>query len=416
MASLTLLEAAKLSQNRLQKGAFLAITTVSEAFLMLEMEPTGGESLVYNREQTLADAEFVSDGHTSLTESGTTFNKVTVPVRRIASNLDVDNFVEEQMSETNSQRAVQVEKKLKACGRKIADKMFNGVHYASYSLSPQPASWGGPGIDALVAGPGQDTSRHGPGAIKYTHAGTLWQYRAPGDTDFGTAVAIAADSTGVVLKSQNESRYIVIDVDVSDAAANGHYQVLFTTTSNEPDGLIKLISTGQVIAPSLADGDDYSFDILDQLLYEKVKVKDKLAYVMNAKLARKHRALVRALGGTDPEHVSLPNFTGKVMAYNGVPILIDDNIPSTETVGTTTTCSSIMLASFAAAEGFFAGCGGGAQDVQADPRKKRVLGLKIRDVGELEDKDAQRTRITWYGAFGLRSDLAAARARGIKTV
>ena len=49
------------------------------------------------------------------------------------------------------------------------------------------------------------------------------------------------------------------------------------------------------------------------------------------------------------------------------------------------------------------------------PSAVRIMGVRVRNIGELEAKEAMRQRVSWYGAFGLRSDLAAARASELIT-
>src|SRR5690606_3482401 len=101
------------------------------------------------------------------------------------------------------------------------------------------------------------------GELKYTHTGTFWAYRAPGDRDFGANVACATDGT-YRLYSDNPSKWVDVTLDVGDASADGRSAIEFASTTNEPDGLEKMCDL--VRAPTLADGDDFSFDILDSLL------------------------------------------------------------------------------------------------------------------------------------------------------
>jgi hypothetical protein len=413
--ALTIFEAAKLSRNPLARGVMLAVATSDELISQLPMIPTPGESFVYNREKALPSAEFVAPDHASVAESGATFDRVTVPLRLIVTDVDTYVFAEEQQSETNPQSATQLTLKLKSVGRKIADKAISGAYGTGYTLSAQPAGWVGPGIDALVAGPGQDTTRHGPGSIKYTNAGTLWQYRAPGDAAYGATVAAAADGA-YVLPSSNPSRYVVVTLDVSDATADGVYELNLTSSTNEPDGLNKLIPTAQTIASTGAAGDALSLALMDRMIDEMVKVRNRLVFIMNAKLKAKFYALVRSLGGVGIETTTLPGVNGAVPAYRGIPILQNDWIVSTEVKGAGNTLTSLYLVDLSE-EGFHCrvGQGGSSLDVQADPRNARIMGLRVRDIGELEAKEARRTRVSWYGAFALGSELAACRAKELIT-
>jgi hypothetical protein len=51
-----------------------------------------------------------------------------------------------------------------------------------------------------------------------------------------------------------------------------------------------------------------------------------------------------------------------------------------------------------------------------DPYAARIAGVKIYDIGQRESTGADRTRVEWFGAFGLGSELAAARASELITV
>ena len=90
--------------------------------------------------------------------------------------------------------------------------------------------------------------------------------------------------------------------------------------------------------------------------------------------------------------------------FKGVPIITSDWIYQTETISgddfalpTTGETSSIFAAKFG--EGKLVGCQNG--------------GVNTKDLGDLETKDATRTRIKWYCSCALFSELALARYDGI---
>lgn len=414
---LTLFEAAKSFQNPLSAGLFKAIVTEDELFSILPIVSKEGSAWSYEREKALPTAEWVSPTHTSLAESTGTTDQVTVPIREIASNFKLKNFV---IAQQGGQRQVakQMMMKGKAVGREIADALINGGHVTSYTLASTADPFAA--VDAVTASAWTDSVRFGPGELKYTHVGTLWAYRAPGDRVFGDGVAAATDGT-YRLYSDNPSKWIDVTLDVGDATADGRTAIEFASTSNEPDGLEKMCEL--VRAPVGADGDDFSFDILDSLL-DQVKVRENLAFMMPAALRRKYKAKLRALGGAVPEHVvqSFDPQSGRpverrLMSYDGVPILKNDFISTAETVGGTSTCSSIYLASLSDDAGLYAGAFGGAStQADVDPISRSVLGFQFIQVGHMADENSMLWRAVFYGGFGLGSGLAAARARGIKTV
>jgi hypothetical protein len=421
--ALNLYEAARISRNNFSKGILLGIATMNEVMSMFPWVTVSGSADSYTREGTLADVEFVSPTHTSLTESSTTFDRVVVPFRLIDSDVDVYNYTSNQDDPNGDPKALQLAGKLKSLGRKLQQKMITGGWGTGFVVSGAAAS-PGLAVDAVTQGPGLDSNLFGPGALKYTHSTTSWQFRAPGDRTFGAAVVAASDGA-FTLFSDNPSKYIVVTLDVSDATADGECSINFTSSTNEPDGLLKLIPPSQVIPSTGANGDALSFEVLDRLLLEKVKTNNNLVFFMNASMKRKYLSLARAnSGGTTPDMYAIPWMgmdgtigTRKVPMYNGIPILQIDDIPSNETKGGSgATLSSVFLADLVPREGFW-GMAQQSQPIESDlnPYRTRLMGVKVYDVGQLENKAASRTRVEWFGAFGLGSTLSAARASELVT-
>lgn len=411
----TLPEAYKLTRNPLMSGVLAAIVQYNELASVLRFAPKGGTSFEYNREKALPSIAWIPDSGVTTEESAATFDRVTVPMRRLVANVDVDQFAAD-MGLENADEAIQVAKKAKAAWHDICRVMIVGGNVTGHTLSV-PAATPALAIDAIAYGPFLDSGRYGPGTIKYTHVGTLWQFRAPGDIAYGPTVAAVADGT-FRLRSDNPNKYIDVTLDVSDATADGVTEITFTSSTNEPDGLNKLIDPAQLVASVGAAGDDLAFATFDRLI-SKVKVGSAAgqAFVMNDALHEKYYALHRALGGTQPPTLTLPGYTGPVPVYRGRPILRNDQIPSTEVKGALSTGTSLYLVNLADEEGFWAGAASlnGTFTPEGDPRSRPVLGFRMEPVGTLEGKDARRQRVKWYGAFALGSPLAAARASELKT-
>lgn len=422
MAALTLPEALKRTRNVAMGAVLKSIVTTDELANVIPVLGVDGTSVPVPREGTLPATEFIGDDGAATEESTGTDDIVHIPVRRIVGNMDVDALADDLTGPTpGSQRGVQIVKKAKATWRKVTDKLVNGAQVTGHALGQSTNPFNA--IDAIDYGPWLDSSRRGPGSIKYTHATTSWQFRAPGDVDYGPAVSTGAVDGNYTLKSWNESYFIVVTLDVSDAAQDGETHIRFTSTSKEFDGMKEMCHPSMLIDPTGADGDDYSFKILDRMISNE-KVRVNRAFIMNAKLVEAHYAALRALGGADPQMMELaaysmpgsPTGFGKVPTYRGIPLLTDDFIESTETVGATTTCASIYLASLDADEGLFLGAAGGSSfNAEGDPRSRVVMGWRIVDLGERDEKDHRRTRVKFYGTPGLKSKLALVRRRGIKT-
>lgn len=416
----TYLQAASLARNPLTAGVFKAVVTTNELISRLPFLETVGTSHDFVREGALASAEFVSLTASSLTESSSRGDMLAAPLRLISSDLDIYNYTSNLSNPNGDPRAWQVAQKLKAGGQLIQSKMISGSNVTGFAVSNATVT-PGLAVDAAVPSAGIDSTLQGPGSLRYTHVGTFWAFRAPGDLEYGDNVAIAADGSAT-LYSYNRSKFVTVTIDVSDATANGECLITWTSSTNEPDGLAKLCSSTQTVVSTGASGDALTFDKLDELLLEKVKIKQDRVFLMNAKLKRKYLALARTASISDRISMEFIGPDGKIgmhdfPAYGGVPILQVDDIPSNE-VKTVSTLSSVYLVSLAPRVGFHGvvQAGGDMMNASLDPYDARIGGFKLYDLGQRESKPASGIRMEWYGAFGLGSPLAVGRASELVTV
>jgi len=178
------------------------------------------------------------------------------------------------------------------------------------------------------------------------------------------------------------------------------------TNSKQFDGLKKLVDTtsasDQVIAMG-ATGDTLSLDKLDELI-DAVKGGKPDILLMSRRTRRKLNALVRAANSglmvTDRD--SFGNF---IQLWDSIPIGVNDWILDThvlesslETATTGGSCSTIYALQF----------GEGALCGLTSPGH-----LTVEPVGQLETKDASRTRIKWYCSLALFSSVKAAALIGV---
>ncbi len=296
---LLLAEAEKLSLPDLKIGILEEIVTSDQFFQLVPFKPVTGKQYSYDRENTISDGEFLDVGE-DVPEGAATFTPIDVKLKRLIGDVDVDNFIDEQLSDQQSQSAIQVQKKSKGLARKFANNMING------------------------------------------------------DT---------------------------------------------TASPKQFDGLIKLCTTAQTWD---VDNTALSFDHLDWLI-DTNKIDGQKCFIMNSRTRRSYAKLCRALGGTAPPHMTLEGVTGAMMEYRGVPILKCDWIPITQTNTSTgnNACTTIFLVTLDENEGF---CGIAAA---------KDLGIRIKNLGELEKKDATRFRLKWYCATALHSTLSLAAVKGI---
>ncbi len=406
--SQTLFDAMKRSRNEYQTMLLRQIATSSELFGVMPFVPKAGEGFEYDREVSVGSFRFINPGGTVQESTGTTEHLV-IGKREATADFYVPNFAQDNMGDILDPLEAQTRMKLKAAGRTLAGKFVTG---ASINGFTSEAFQSGPYVDALVAASPFVRDRAEAGELKYTHTGTFLQFRAPGDTEFGTAVACTTDGS-YTLASKSPSKWIRVTLDVSDATADAIRRIAFTTSSYEFDGLQQLVAPSQVIDSDGAAGDALSFRKLRQL---RDLVKDKtglVAYVMHSSARQKYEDLVTATNGAGPQTVMLETF--RAPTFDGYPILVDDNIPTTEVKGGSgSTLTSVYFANFEPDRGVFCGATGGAeQQVESDPRDRTVLGFRLRDLGQKAGESQQGRRLSWYGAPVCGSDLSLARASEI---
>ncbi len=306
MASVTLVESAKLSQNMLISGVIESIVTVDRFFEILPFLEVEGNALAYNRENALGDVENIAVGGTITAKAPATFTAITTSLTTILGDAEVNNLIQNTRSNFTDQKAAQVMSKAKNVGLTYRDQYING-----------------------------------------------------------------------------------------------------DGTSDTVQGLISLVAAAaasQTIT-SAANGDALALSTLDNLI-DIVKDKNGIVdyFQMNSRELRAYYALLRAAGGASiSETVTLPS-GASVPAYRAVPIFRNDNIPITQTQGTSTIASQV-----------FAGTldDGSNQVGISGLTAVGEAGIRVVEIGEHQSKDESITRVKFYCGFALFSELGIATATGI---
>ena len=164
------------------------------------------------------------------------------------------------------------------------------------------------------------------------------------------------------------------------------------------DGLHKLIPAAQRIRANNnnANGGALTLDDLDQAI-DLVKPGKPDALFLSKRTRRKLKQLRRAAANV--MEVGVDQFGRRVEYYDGIPLVVDDFILDTRTVGTSAgICSTIYAVQFGFQRGVMGLDNGG---------------LQVERIGALETKDARRTRIKWYASLALFRDIACSAVEGI---
>ena len=161
------------------------------------------------------------------------------------------------------------------------------------------------------------------------------------------------------------------------------------------DGLHFLIPAGQTVSAG-TNGAALTLAMLDELV-DRVRPGRADLLLMSKRTRRKLKDLRRSSGYV--LETAINQFGQQVEMYDGIPVVVDDFIRDDQAVGTGSNLSTIYALKF--------GQGTGVMGLEHG-------GIAVERVGELETKDATRTRIKWYCGLGLFNEFGAAKLEGIE--
>lgn len=139
MASVTLIESAKLSQNDLVVGIIEHVITVDQMFELLPFEGVEGNAISYNRENALGGAGVLAvgetitgdqnpmTGETAAAKAAATFTNISTGLTTILGDAEVNGLVQATRSNFNDQTSVQIASKAKHLGRIFQWMLINGT-------------------------------------------------------------------------------------------------------------------------------------------------------------------------------------------------------------------------------------------------------------------------------------------------
>jgi HK97 family phage major capsid protein len=242
-------------------------------------------------------------------------------------------------------------------------------------------------------------------ASTFYDVGDTWTEATPTFTQVTAALKIMggdADVDNFLQATYADPNDIEAEVIASRAKSVAYkYNEAFITGDSAVDaksfdGLRKVIGTGPRSITIATNGGPLTLDKMDEVI-DLVKPGRPDALLMSKRSRRKLSALRRSSGNL--LEVDRTDFGRRALFYDGIPIVVDDNQPDNEVLGSSgAVTSSIYAIKFGQAEG--------------------VMGLEhggidIEEIGELETKDATRWRIKWYAGLAIFSELGVARVRGI---
>lgn len=174
------------------------------------------------------------------------------------------------------------------------------------------------------------------------------------------------------------------------------------TNTKSFDGISKLVTdTGNHFAAG-ANGSALSLSMLDELI-DRLDGRRPDALMMRTGTLRALKALWRAAGGNTGGMLQIDNFGLSVPAHDGIPIILNDFIPVVAQ-GSNANTASVYALRLNEVDGLHGLYGG------------ESAGIRVEDIGTVQNKDATRTRLKWYCGLALKSTRSLAAIRGVTNI
>jgi HK97 family phage major capsid protein len=127
MASITLSESGKLSQDMLIRGVIESVVTVNPIFEMFPFMEIDGNALSYNQENALGDVQLGTVGTQISAKAAASFTQQTASLTTILGDAEINGLIEATRSNMQDQRAIQIASKAKSIARAYQQYMITGT-------------------------------------------------------------------------------------------------------------------------------------------------------------------------------------------------------------------------------------------------------------------------------------------------
>lgn len=240
-----------LSNNQLISGVIEEIIDRDAMLELLPFTQVNSKAMVYVRESSLATGDYL-DPNETVNESASAVTDHVAKLKILIGDVDVDKFLDETMSDANSQKALQIAMKAKGMMRQFKQKLitgnetsapkeFNGLNRIC-TLEGRESAIGANGgaitlsaLDALL-----DEVKNGADAL-IMRQGTLRALKALW-RDFGgnTGGMMQINNFGLSVPAHEGVPIIVNDWipgDVTQGSSVGNTCSIYAVKFNEADGL-----------------------------------------------------------------------------------------------------------------------------------------------------------------------------------
>lgn len=367
----------------------------------------------YERKIVNPAASFVARGGSISNTDTLKIVPVDAKTKRVVSQQSIDRSNAQDAGGLGAVRAKKVRAAVESIGLTIGNKLLNGDTNLTAALNADSTLAVSNGFSITNVGPNITTDR-GEGALKYTHSGTLVQFRAPGDYEYGDAVAVGTNTVAKVY-SYNGDSWVEVTHGSQAMSADGRAIVTFSGGTNEFDGIFALLlgQTSRVIYANsdAANGANVALTDLDRLeKMVKAPRQDKV-FILSDRTMTSVEALIRAAGGA-----TMMEYQGtQVSHYKGIPLLYSDYMPTTQTRGNVSTCTSVICTTLGEGRGLV---GYYTEEDPEPPANARivplgVMGLTAYDLGMSSTLHDNTVRVVGHVALAMPNTIEIAQLGGV---
>lgn len=393
MAELSLVQyLAKGEVTPFEAGVLETIITTDELAGFLPWASTTQDVIKYLREKALPSFGWLAAAATLTPDASAQNAEVLSYLRTVGGDMQFNNLQSQAGGGTRSVAAKAIAAASKALARLIGTAIINGASGFTATLDTTATTLAAT-ITTITPGPNHDL-RNPYASVRYTHVGTLFSYKAPGDSAYGAGVICALNATTRVY-SDNPDLYIDVTRNGVAIGADATGAIVLSGGTAQIDGLISLAQSSQQIATA-TNGENLSFPLIDKLIQGNRDTGSQKVLVFAERTFISWMALMRTMGG-----VTMMELQGRqVPRYNNCPVLQTGWMPTTQTKGTSSTCTSAFCITLGSENGLSGVYNNNAPN-DLPPPNARLLGqsapgIQIWDLGLAGTADARKLRATAY--------------------
>ena len=382
------------------RGAVEAMLVQDELTPLLPFDTIAGtRAYAYDRKLGNVAASWVAADAALSSAGGLKFGRVMSETKKFYAQPNISPEDAARLGGANDAMGELSASAFIAMSRAIGDKAINGNSAPTATIDAQSPLVASTCITAVTCGGMIDPALGLRGELKYTATGTLFRYKAPGDTDFGDAVTIGTSTTATVF-SKNGDSWLRITRGVGSLSSNTTAVVTLALGADEPDGIYTLMAavTRQWLYGG-TDGGAITFSLLDQLI-DLIKGNGQKVLLTSKPIRRAIRDLIRNKASSE---TFADVGARKVLAYDGIPIIVSDYMPTNRARGSSgSVCSSIIGMTLGDMQGFRGVASTGIVDIAMQGARaiaQGPYGIGAYQLPVTTTSDTLTTRATGYVGF-----------------